>query len=91
MPRTASVLVGRRVRFAWPFDAPLDELPYEGSIIYDELVALSEVLRLAQPRDGGGGYDRVLIDTAPTGHTLRLLAAPDFLDGFLGKVGSTNV
>ena len=57
----------------------------------DELVALSEVLRLAQPRDGGGGYDRVLIDTAPSGHTLRLLAAPDFLDGFLGKVGSTNV
>ena len=54
-------------------------------------MALSEVLRLAQPRDGGGGYDRVLIDTAPTGHTLRLLAAPDFLDGFLGKVGSTNV
>ena len=31
-------------------------------------------------------YDRVLIDTAPTGHTLRLLAAPDFLDGFLGKL-----
>jgi arsenite-transporting ATPase len=39
----------------------------------DELVALLEIVRLAH----AGDYDRVVVDTAPTGHTLRLLAAPD--------------
>ena len=39
----------------------------------DELVGLSEVVRLARGRD----YDEVIVDTAPTGHTLRLLSAPE--------------
>ena len=39
----------------------------------DEVVGLIEVVRLAQ------GFDRVFVDTAPTGHTLRLLAAPALL------------
>ena len=38
----------------------------------DEVVGLMEVERLAR----AGGYDEVVVDTAPTGHTLRLLAAP---------------
>ena len=38
----------------------------------DELVGLIEILRLARP-----DYDRVIVDTAPTGHTLRLFDAPD--------------
>ncbi len=55
----------------------------------DELIALAEVVRLS--KDGsvdtkGLTFDRVVIDTAPTGHTLRLLSFPDFLDGFLGKL-----
>jgi arsenite-transporting ATPase len=37
----------------------------------DELAGLIEISALAR-----GSYDRVVIDTAPTGHTLRLLGAP---------------
>lgn len=38
----------------------------------DELIALLELRRLG----GSGRYDEVVVDTAPTGHTLRLLAMP---------------
>src|SRR5439155_16611237 len=39
----------------------------------DELVGLMEIERLSR----GGEYDVIVVDTAPTGHTLRLLAAPE--------------
>jgi arsenite-transporting ATPase len=41
----------------------------------DELMALFELVRLATERP----YDTVVVDTAPTGHTLRLLAMPEML------------
>ena len=47
----------------------------------DELVALAGVLG-----DESKDYDVVIVDTAPTGHTLRLLQLPTFLDGLLGKL-----
>lgn len=45
----------------------------------DELVALSNVL---DPKNAEE-YDVIIVDTAPTGHTLRMLQLPQFLDGFL--------
>jgi arsenite-transporting ATPase len=44
----------------------------------DEVIGLIEVARLAV------GFDVVVVDTAPTGHTLRLLAAPVLLDRVAG-------
>ena len=49
----------------------------------DELVALSNILNDAEILKE---FDVVIVDTAPTGHTLRMLALPEFLDGFLGKL-----
>lgn len=48
----------------------------------DELVALTQVVSLVK----SGQFKRVIVDTAPTGHTLRLLAFPDFIDQFLGQI-----
>jgi arsenite-transporting ATPase len=47
----------------------------------DELVGLLELVRLSRGRD----YDEVIVDTAPTGHTIRLLEMPDTLKR-LGEV-----
>lgn len=43
----------------------------------DELAALLEIDRIAHSRR----YDVVVVDTAPTGHTLRMLAMPETLMG----------
>lgn len=43
----------------------------------DELASLLEVLRYGR----SGDYDEIVVDTAPTGHTLRMLAIPETLAG----------
>lgn len=55
----------------------LDEIPNTIIPGFDELFALEEVLTFLP-----GGYDYICWDTAPTGHTLRLLNLPDSIVGY---------
>jgi arsenite-transporting ATPase len=48
----------------------------------DEAAAMQQLLEyLDDPR-----FDRVVVDTAPTGHTLRLLELPEVMDSMLGRI-----
>ena len=57
----------------------------------DELVALSKIVSLVEEGQAKTAlgetieFDRVVIDTAPTGHTLRLLEYPGFLASLITK------
>ena len=57
-----------------------------------EIAAFDEFARLLGDSDAAA-YDHVILDTAPTGHTLRLLALPSAWEGFLGtnQTGSTCI
>ena len=62
-------------------DGPLNPLggPMPGA---DEAAAMRQLLEhLDDPR-----FDRVIVDTAPTGHTLRLLELPELLDSMVGRL-----
>ncbi len=50
-----------------------------------EIAAFDEFARLLGGTVHGTDFDHVLFDTAPTGHTLRLLSLPSAWDGFLSK------
>ena len=48
----------------------------------DEAAAMRQLLEyLDDPR-----FDRVIVDTAPTGHTLRLLQLPEIMESMIGRV-----
>jgi arsenite-transporting ATPase len=67
-------------------DGDLERL-FEAGLIPggDEVAALEYVARYAD-----AGYDHVVFDTAPTGHTLRLLDLPDVLAETLGVAGDVQ-
>ncbi|MFW9944368.1 MAG: ArsA family ATPase [Candidatus Sifarchaeia archaeon] len=48
----------------------------------DEAMAFGKMLEFLED----SSYDRVIFDTAPTGHTLKLLELPDLLDSWLGRI-----
>ena len=50
----------------------------------DEAVAISKVVQFLKSPEYSH-FQHIVFDTAPTGHTLRLLTLPDFLDKTIGK------
>jgi arsenite/tail-anchored protein-transporting ATPase len=63
----------------------LDELDAEELTVLpgvDELLALTEVARLAE----AGPWEIVVVDCGPTAETLRLLALPEAIAGYLGRI-----
>ncbi|XP_058741281.1 ATPase GET3B-like [Vicia villosa] len=51
----------------------------------DEAIAISKVMQFLESPEYNM-FTRIVFDTAPTGHTLRLLSLPDFLDASIGKI-----
>ncbi len=50
----------------------------------DEAVAISKVVQFLKS-PAYSHFQHIVFDTAPTGHTLRLLTLPDFLDKTIGR------
>ncbi len=48
-----------------------------------EIAAFNEFARLIGDSNAAVGFDHIVFDTAPTGHTLRLLALPSAWTGFI--------
>ncbi|XWS66177.1 hypothetical protein CRYUN_Cryun05aG0177600 [Craigia yunnanensis] len=51
----------------------------------DEAIAISKVIQFLESPQYSM-FTRIVFDTAPTGHTLRFLSLPDFLDASIGKI-----
>lgn len=51
----------------------------------DEIMAVSKMMSLLDAPEYAH-FSRIVFDTAPTGHTLRMLSLPKSLDGILGQV-----
>ncbi|CAA3025179.1 ATPase ASNA1 homolog 2-like [Olea europaea subsp. europaea] len=66
-------------------DLELEELLDTSPPDLDEAIAISKVMEFVESQEFNK-FSRIVFDTAPTGHTLRLLSLPDFLDASIGKM-----
>ena len=63
-------------------ESPLAPLMGGGMPGADEAAAMRQLIEyLGDPR-----FERVVVDTAPTGHTLRLLELPELMDSMVGRL-----
>ena len=66
------------------FSDQLDVMSYSTGI--DEVAACEKFMEYMTSDE----YDVVIFDTAPTGHTLRLMSFPEMMDSWVGKLISTK-
>jgi arsenite-transporting ATPase len=52
----------------------------------DEVMALVRVVDLLAKADEGEGFASIVLDTAPSGHTLRLLGLPALIEAWLASI-----
>lgn len=52
----------------------------------DEVMALVRVVELLESKDDATRFDTIILDTAPSGHTLRLLALPVLIEQWLASI-----
>jgi anion-transporting ArsA/GET3 family ATPase len=81
--RTAVILVCKRVALAWGL-LFVDAVDVACHMVHS-LVYVQQVVEFVKGEDYAK-FTRIVFDTAPTGHTLRLLSVPDFVDAALGKI-----
>jgi arsenite/tail-anchored protein-transporting ATPase len=65
-------------------DLRLDELLNTPPPGLDEAIAISKVVEFVESEEYAR-FTRIVFDTAPTGHTLRMLTLPDFVAATLAK------
>jgi TRC40/GET3/ArsA family transport-energizing ATPase len=66
-------------------DLNLEDMLNAASPGIDEIAAISKVLQFMEAPEYSR-FTRIVFDTAPTGHTLRLLSLPDFYDSSISKI-----
>ncbi|VVB16769.1 unnamed protein product [Arabis nemorensis] len=66
-------------------DLNLEDMLNAASPGIDEIAAISKVLQFMESPEYNK-FTRIVFDTAPTGHTLRLLSLPDFYDSSISKI-----
>ncbi len=74
-------------KLAYDDDADTEELAQLKQFV-SAMPGIDEAMALSTLAERASGYDRVVVDTAPTGHTLRLLQLPALLTEAIARLSS---